>query len=247
MVHSDVLPAVARLAERREVHRLTAPALVHHRPLGKVRARPRHCRSSASPGPPLPCCRSAGPPGRARMPAGWVGRQGVPGLGRTDRCTCGGTSLRSAVVPGQAQEGVPRAEAADLRSRRTAPAGTADERIFGVIRVIIANFEAICGDDHPCITRSDPGGRTLLITPRNQSSSGATREYPPFGVRVRLGEGGGWALAPSACALGTGSAEVMDLLQAVDRGRDADLTGLELQPEEERVVPGLVQVAAREP
>ena len=50
-----------------------------------------------------------------------------------------------------------------------------------------------------------------------------------------------------ACALGSGSAEVMDLLQAVDRGRDADLTGLELQPEEERVVPGLVQVTAREP
>src|SRR5450631_103847 len=29
MVHSDVLPAVARLAEGREIHRLAAPALVH--------------------------------------------------------------------------------------------------------------------------------------------------------------------------------------------------------------------------
>ena len=50
MVHRDVLPAVARLAEGREVHRLTAPALVHHRPLGKARARPRHRCSFASPG-----------------------------------------------------------------------------------------------------------------------------------------------------------------------------------------------------
>ena len=51
MVHRDVLPAVARLAEGREVHRLTAPALVHHRPLGKARARPRHRCSLSSSGP----------------------------------------------------------------------------------------------------------------------------------------------------------------------------------------------------
>jgi hypothetical protein len=45
MVHNDVFPAVARLAERREVHRLAAPALVHHLPLGKVGTRCRHVRS----------------------------------------------------------------------------------------------------------------------------------------------------------------------------------------------------------
>jgi len=38
----------------------------------------------------------------------------------------------------------------------------------------------------------------------------------------------------------------MDLLQAVDGGRQAGLTGLELQREEERVVPGLVQVDKKE-
>ena len=43
VVHADVLPAVARLAERREVHRTTAPTLVHQRPLESVRARPGHC------------------------------------------------------------------------------------------------------------------------------------------------------------------------------------------------------------
>ena len=45
MVHNDVFPAVARLAERREVHRLAAPALVRHLPLGKVGTRCRHVRS----------------------------------------------------------------------------------------------------------------------------------------------------------------------------------------------------------
>ena len=49
VVHSDVLPAVARLAEGREVHHLTAPALVHQRPRGRVSARLRHCRSFAPP------------------------------------------------------------------------------------------------------------------------------------------------------------------------------------------------------
>ena len=53
MVQSDVLPAVARLAERGEIHRLTAPALIHHRPLRNTRTRPRHCCSLSSPGPPF--------------------------------------------------------------------------------------------------------------------------------------------------------------------------------------------------
>jgi hypothetical protein len=65
MVHSDVLPAVARLAEGREIHRLAAPALIHQRPQGRVCARPRHRRSSAS--PVSPATLPAGPPGR---PAG---------------------------------------------------------------------------------------------------------------------------------------------------------------------------------
>src|ERR1700729_196388 len=54
MVDSDVLPAVARLAEGREVHRLAAPALVDQRPRGSARPRPRHRRSSASAG--SRCC-----------------------------------------------------------------------------------------------------------------------------------------------------------------------------------------------
>ena len=61
------------------------------------------------------------------MSAGWHGCQGVPGrrrgpgLGRTDRRTGGDSSLRSVVVPRQAWEGVPRAEVANLRSRRAEP------------------------------------------------------------------------------------------------------------------------------
>ena len=115
MVHSDVLPAVSRLAEGREIHRLAAPALVHQRPRGRVCARPRHSRSSASPGLPLRCRRSAGPAGE-RAGAGWhrwhggPGRRGRPGSGRTDRRTGGGPSLRSVIVPRQAWEGLPRAE-----------------------------------------------------------------------------------------------------------------------------------------
>ena len=37
MMHGDILPAVARLAERREVHCLPAPALVHRHPLRQAR------------------------------------------------------------------------------------------------------------------------------------------------------------------------------------------------------------------
>jgi hypothetical protein len=74
------------------------------------------------------------------------------------------------------------------------------------------------------------GPRASALQP--ESATGGPRGRTRAGRRMRLG---------------TWSAEVMDLLQSVDGGRDADLTGLELQSEEERVVPGLVQVAAREP
>ena len=93
MVHSDVLPAVARLAEGREIHHLTAPALVHQRPRRRVCARPRHCRLLCVARSPaaLLSVRRAGRQG-ARMSAGgmtrrartaWrapaqVGRTGVP-------------------------------------------------------------------------------------------------------------------------------------------------------------------------
>src|SRR5262249_11539697 len=43
------------------------------------------------------------------------------------------------------------------------------------------------------------------------------------------------------------SVRVVDLLQAVHRDREAGLAGLELQGQVQRVVPGLMQVAAVEP
>ncbi len=49
MMHGHIFPAVARLAESREVRRLAAPALIRHFPLGRTCARPRHCRSFAPP------------------------------------------------------------------------------------------------------------------------------------------------------------------------------------------------------
>ncbi len=67
------------------------------------------------------------------MPAEWVGRQGVPGLGRTDRCTCGGTSLRSVVVPGQALGRCPaRGSVGSVLASRWA-CWTVDERISGAM------------------------------------------------------------------------------------------------------------------
>ncbi len=63
MVHSDILPAVARLAERRKIHRLTAPPLIHHRPLGKPVPGLVIAAPFATPGPPLSWSdRSAGRP-----------------------------------------------------------------------------------------------------------------------------------------------------------------------------------------
>src|SRR5690606_28223261 len=137
-------------------------------------------------------------------------------------CTCAGwawTGWAWAIV-------VP--ETGTIRATATAAA-----RLF-TIELPVPRRPAVISQSLPVPGQADLHA-TLILALRFVTNRRIHGRVAPAGVRERrVGE---------LCR----SAEVVHLLQPVDRGREALVTRLELQRQVERVVPRLVQVAAVEP